>query len=118
MTSASTSQTASHAPANPPARPDFSLEGRSLPQGCSRKEPVDASRAPSSTSLNENDVAMRDATGETLDLIDFDEPVESSSAAQEPEEGSTEEPGVQDNETTKSRPSRKDKGKVQAGPKA
>ena len=79
--SASTSQITSHVPANPPARPDFSLEGRLLPQGCTRKEPVDASRVPSNTCSSEVDVAMRDATGETLDLIDFDEPVESSSTA-------------------------------------
>ena len=61
---------------------------------------------------------MRYATGDTLDLIDFDEPVESSSTAQELEDGSTEEPSVKEDEVAKSRPSRKDKGKGRAGPKA
>ena len=116
--STSASQITSHVPANPPARPDFSLEGRSLPQGCTRKEPVDASSVPSNTCSSKVDVAMHDATGETLDLIDFDEPVELSSTAQEPEQESTEEPSEKEDEAAKSRLSRKDKGKGRAGPKA
>ena len=76
------------------------------------------SRVPSNTGSSEVDVAMLDATGETLDLIDFDEPVESSSTAKEPEQESVEEPSVKEDEVTKSRPSRKDKGKGRADPKA